>query len=102
MYSIIHTLLGVYGFCKFQIQPDFYYYYTDVEIIYLYKAFNNSKYVQCYIESLGFPTGSPTVHWEDNIGYISVFGAKRITPRVKHINILVFSTGSIIKWFIYS
>ena len=42
------------------------------------------------MEALALHTGVPTVHWEDNTSYISVFDAKRVTPSVKHIDILVY------------
>ena len=42
------------------------------------------------MEDLAVHTGSPTVHWEDSTSCISVFEAKIVTPRVKHIDILVF------------
>ena len=32
---------------------------------------------------------SPTVHWEDNANCIYVIEAKIVTPRVKHIAIIV-------------
>ena len=38
------------------------------------------------MEALALYTGAPTVHWEDNISCISVVEAKRVTPRVKHID----------------
>ena len=41
------------------------------------------------IEVLSLHTGAPTVHWEDKISCYSVVGAKRGTPRVKHIDITV-------------
>ena len=41
------------------------------------------------MESLALHTGVPTVHWEDNISFISVVEAKKVTPRVKHIYIPV-------------
>ena len=34
-------------------------------------------------------TGAPTVHWEDNKIWISVVEATIVTPRGKHIDILV-------------
>ena len=39
--------------------------------------------------TLGLPTES-TIHWEDNIGCISMVESKQVNPRVKHINIMVF------------
>ena len=42
------------------------------------------------MKSLELHTGAPTVHWEDNTSYISYIEAKKVTPRVKHINIPVF------------
>ena len=41
------------------------------------------------MEVLGLHTVAPTVHWEDNTSCISVVEAKRVTPRVKHIDIPV-------------
>ena len=42
------------------------------------------------MEALVIHTGSPTVHWEDNISFISIVEAKIVTPRVKHIHITVY------------
>ena len=41
------------------------------------------------MEALSLHTGAPTVHWEDNKMFISVVEAKRVTPRLKQINIHV-------------
>ena len=41
------------------------------------------------MEALALYTGAPTVHWEDNTSCISVVEAKRVTTRVKHIDIPV-------------
>ena len=41
------------------------------------------------MKALALHTGAPTVHWEDNTSFISVVEAKRVTPRVKHIDITV-------------
>ena len=41
------------------------------------------------MEALALHTGAPTVHWEDNTSFISLVEAKRVTPRVKHIDITV-------------
>ena len=42
------------------------------------------------MEALALYTCVPTVNWEDNTSCISVVEAKRVTPRVKHIDIYVF------------
>ena len=42
------------------------------------------------MEALALYTGAPTEHWEDNTSCISVVEAKRVTPRVKHIDIPVY------------
>ena len=41
------------------------------------------------MEALALYTGATTVHWGDNTSYISVVEAKRVTPRVKYIDITV-------------
>ena len=41
------------------------------------------------MEALALYTGATTVHWEDNTSCISVVEAKRVTPRVKNIDIPV-------------
>ena len=41
------------------------------------------------MESLALYTGAPTVNWVDNTSCISVVEAKRVTPRVKNIDIPV-------------
>ena len=47
------------------------------------------KIIRRYMEALALHTVAPTVHWEDNKNIISVFEAKIITPRVKHVYIPV-------------
>ena len=42
------------------------------------------------MEALALHTGAPIVHWEDNTSCISVVEAKRVPPRVKHIDNPVF------------
>ena len=41
------------------------------------------------MEALVLNTGAPTVHWEDETSCIYVVEAKRVTPRVKHIDITI-------------
>ena len=41
------------------------------------------------MEALVIHTGATTVHWEYNTIFISVFEAKIVTPRVKHVDIPV-------------
>ena len=41
------------------------------------------------MEVLALHTGAPRVHWEDNTSCISIFEAKMVTHRVKHIEIPV-------------
>ena len=41
------------------------------------------------MEALALQTSAPTVHWEYNTSYISVFEDKIVTPRVKQIHIPV-------------
>ena len=41
------------------------------------------------MEALALYIGAPTVHWEDNTSCISIFEAKRVPPRVRHIDIPV-------------
>ena len=53
----------------------------------MYKAVNETKVIQRYMEALALYTGAPTVHWEDNTSCISFVEAKIVTPRVKHIDI---------------
>ena len=56
----------------------------------MYNDVNTSKAVQCYMEALEINSGAPASHWEDNKICIYIFEAKRVTPRVKHIDITVF------------
>ena len=42
------------------------------------------------MEVLAIHTGVPTVHWEYYTSCIYVAESKRVTPRVKHIEITVF------------
>ena len=41
------------------------------------------------MEALALHTGAPTLNWEDNKGYISVVESKRVTHRVKKMDITV-------------
>ena len=56
----------------------------------MYKAVKKNKVIRRYMEALALHTGATTVHWEDNTSCISVVEAKRVTPRVKHIDIPIF------------
>ena len=87
--GIIHTLIGVSVFWKVQIQPVIASDYTDGEIICMYKAINKAKVIRRYKEDLALHTGAHTVHWEDRKSFIYFVEAKRVTPRVKHIDIPV-------------
>ena len=94
--GIIHTLLRVAVFWKLYIQSAVASEFTDGYIIFIYKAVNKTKAIRKYMESLALHTGAPTVNLEDNTSCISVVEEKRVTPRVKHIEILcLFSTISI-------
>ena len=55
----------------------------------MYKAVKKTKVIRRYMEALALHTGAPTVHWEDNTCCISVVEYKRVTPRVRHIDIPV-------------
>ena len=84
-------MLGVAVCCKVQIQPAIASDPTDGEIRYMYKAVNKIKFIWRYKEALKFHTGAPTVNWEENTICIYVVEAKRVTTRVKHIDISVCS-----------
>ena len=53
------------------------------------KSVKKTKIIRRYMEALTLYTGAPTVHWEDNTSCISVVEDKRVTPRAKHIDIIV-------------
>ena len=55
----------------------------------MYKSVNKTKAIWRYMEALEIHTGSSTVHLKDNQFFIYVFEAKRVTPRVKHIDVPV-------------
>ena len=42
------------------------------------------------MEALALHTGEPTVHWEDNISYISVVETKNVSNKVKRNDINVY------------
>ena len=56
----------------------------------MYKAVKENKFIRRYMEALALYTGATTLHWEDKTSCISVVESKRVTPRVKHIDILVY------------
>ena len=56
----------------------------------MYKSVKKNKSMQIYIQGLSLHTRTPTLHWEYNASCIYVVEAKRVTPRVKHIDITVF------------
>ena len=56
----------------------------------MHKAVSKTKVILGYMEALALPIGAPTVHWEDNKSCIYVLEDKRVTPRVKHIDITVY------------
>ena len=88
--GIIHNLIGVAVICKVQIQPSVASESDYVEMRLMYKYVNKTKEIWRYMEALSLHTGAPTVHWEYNTSCISVVESKKITPRVKHINIPVY------------
>ena len=55
----------------------------------MYKYVSNNKVVWSYMDFLVIDNGELTLYWENNTSYISVFAAKRVTPRVKNIDIPV-------------
>ena len=55
----------------------------------MYKDIQKTKVIRRYMEALALYTDAPTLNWEDNTSCISVVEAKRVTPRVKHIDIPV-------------
>ena len=55
----------------------------------MYKYVSNNKVVWSYMDFLVIENGELTLYWENNTSYISVFAAKRVTPRVKNIDIPV-------------
>ena len=55
----------------------------------MYKAVKKAKVIQRYMEASAIHTGALTVHQEDNTSCISAVEAKRVTPRVKHIDMTV-------------
>ena len=68
----------------------------------MYKAVKKTKVILRYTESLALHTVAPILHWKDNTSCISIFESKRITPRVKHIDITVFCTIKNWQWSLYS
>ena len=49
----------------------------------MYKSIKKTKGIRRYAEDLTLHTGAPTVHWEENAGFISIVEAKIVTTRVK-------------------
>ena len=74
---------------KVQIQPAVASNSTDGNNCYMYKSFKKTKCVRRCMESLALHAGAPTVYWKYNTSCISSVEANRVTPRFKHINILV-------------
>ena len=56
----------------------------------MYKPINKFKVIRRYMESWSVHTGAITWNWEDNTSCIYIVESKRVTPRVKHINIPVY------------
>ena len=56
----------------------------------MYKAVKKIKVIRRYMEALALHTGAPTVDWEDNTSCISFVESKKVTPRVKHMDIPVY------------
>ena len=56
----------------------------------MYRVVEKTKVIRRYMEALELHTDAPTVNWQDNTSFISVVESKRVTPRVRHIYILVF------------
>ena len=62
----------------------------DGEIRFMCKAFKKAKAIRRYMKSLTIHTGAPAVNWKDNANCIYVVEDKRVTPRVKYIDIPVY------------
>ena len=56
----------------------------------MHKDVKKTKVICRCLEYPSNPTGSPTVMWEYNTVCISIFESKRVTARVKHIDINVW------------
>ena len=56
----------------------------------MYKAVKKIKVIRRCMEALALNKGAPTVYWGDNTSCISDVEYKRVTPRVKHIDIPVY------------
>ena len=56
----------------------------------MYKALKKRKFILRYMEDLAFYIGAPTVYCEDNTSCLFVVESKRVSPRVKHIDIPVY------------
>ena len=85
MSGIIHALLDVNKYCKFQINTEVSSDSTDGETHCLYRAYKKTKSVRRYMESPDLPTVSLTVHWKDNTICIYAVENKRFMTRVKCI-----------------
>ena len=55
----------------------------------MYKTLNKTKAMWSYTEALAIHNGAPIVHWEDNTYCTYAVESKRVTPRVKQIDITV-------------
>ena len=55
----------------------------------MYKDAKKTEFLRRYMKVLSLHTGAHTVQWEYNTCFIAVVGAKRVTPRLKHIYIPV-------------
>ena len=80
--GIIHTLLGVSVCWKIKINNSVSSYSTYGETHCLYKAVKNTKYFQCYTDSIFLHAVSPTVHQKNNTSCISLVDAKIVTSGV--------------------
>ena len=74
---------------KVKIQIDIASGSTGEDIIFMYTAVNKLNSIGRYMEALTLHTDEQPVYWEYNTTYIYAVEAKRVTPRVKHIDITV-------------
>ena len=56
----------------------------------MYETVNKTKAIKRYMEALSLHTWAQSVHRKKNESYIDVVEYKIVTPRLKHIDLLVF------------
>ena len=62
---------------------------SDAELRVLHEAIIRAKQCRLLLTSLGFPVSAPTKVYDDDESDVHAIKTRRITPRLRHVNVLI-------------